>query len=155
MASNDPVYPFTAFNFSVEIAVPDISVSKICQAEFSECDGLEMTMDIKTIREGGNNTKQIRFAGPMSYGSLTLKRGMTSDDFDLWRWFKAVQLNPTLRVDADIILLSENRQPRVRFKLERCIPIKLKAPPLNAKDGMVAVEELQLAYESLSIPDLN
>jgi hypothetical protein len=28
--------------------------------------------------------------------------------------------------------------------------VKLKAPALNAKDGVVAIEELQLAYESLS-----
>jgi len=148
---DEPIYPFTAFNFSVEIAIPDISVSKLCQASFSECDGLEMTMDVKTIREGGNNGKQIRFAGPMSYASLTLKRGMTTDDFDLWKWFSEVQRNPTLRADAEIVLLSANHEPRVHFKLERCLPIKLKAPPLNAKDGMVAVEELQLAYESLSI----
>jgi hypothetical protein len=31
------------------------------------------------------------------------------------------------------------------------MPVKLKAPALNAKDGMVAIEELQLAYESLSV----
>lgn len=151
MESNGPVYPFTAFNFSVEIALPDLSISKVCQAAFSECDGLEMSMDVKTIREGGNNTKQIRLTGPVTYGSLTLKRGMTGNDFDLWNWFSAVQRNPTLRADAEIILLSPDHKPRIQFKLERCVPVKLKAPSLNAKDGMVAIEELQLAYESLSI----
>jgi phage tail-like protein len=146
-----PLYPFTSFNFSVEIAIPDISVSKLCQAAFSECDGLEMSMEVKTIREGGNNAKQIRFTGPTTYGSLTLKRGMTADDFDLWKWFSATQRNPNLRADAEIVLLSADHEPRAHFKLERCLPIKLKAPSLNAKDGMVAVEELQLAYEALSI----
>jgi hypothetical protein len=29
--------------------------------------------------------------------------------------------------------------------------VKLKAPALNAKDGMVAVEELQMVYESLEL----
>jgi hypothetical protein len=29
--------------------------------------------------------------------------------------------------------------------------VKLKAPPLNAKDGTVAIEELQLAYDSLAV----
>ena len=38
-----------------------------------------------------------------------------------------------------------------RFVLDRCMPTKLKAPALNAKDGMVAVEELQLVYESLRL----
>ncbi|MBO0779033.1 MAG: phage tail protein, partial [Ktedonobacteraceae bacterium] len=55
-------YPFTTFNFAVEINVPEIAdlPTYLCDAAFSECDGLEMTMEVKTIREGGNNGKQIR-----------------------------------------------------------------------------------------------
>ena len=74
--ANDVVYPFTTFNFSVEINVPGIA-TKVCSAAFSDCDGLEMNMEVKTIREGGNNGRQIRLAGPVNYGQLTLKRGMT------------------------------------------------------------------------------
>src|SRR5215467_4242823 len=82
--STFPVYPFTAFNFSVEINVPFLGSGNF-EAAFSECDGLEMTMDVKTIREGGNNTQQIKMVGAVSYGQVTLKRGMTSS-FDLWDW---------------------------------------------------------------------
>ena len=142
--------PFTAFNFSVEIRVPDIS-TKICEAAFSECDGLEMTMEVKTIREGGNNGEQIRLTGPVSYGQLTLKRGMTGS-FDLWDWFNAMQTNVGLRADAEVALLAEDGQTeRARFILKRCLPTKLKAPVLNAKDGIIAIEELQLVYESLTL----
>jgi hypothetical protein len=35
--------------------------------------------------------------------------------------------------------------------LSRCLPVKIKAPALNAKDGLIAVEELQVAYESLEL----
>src|SRR5687768_15651138 len=87
--------PFTAFNFAVAINIPDIS-TEACNASFSECDGLDMTMEVKTIREGGNNGRQIRLAGPLSYAQLTLKRGMTAT-FDLWRWFAAVLERPSLR----------------------------------------------------------
>jgi phage tail-like protein len=149
----DNTYPFTNFNFAVEIAVPDISTN-ICKAAFSDCDGLEMSMDVKTIREGGNNTKQIRLTGPTNYGTLTLKRGMTSDDFDLWKWFTAVQRNPNLRASAEVVIFAPDGQSeRARFVLDRCLPVKLKAPALNAKDSAVAVEELQIAYESLSLKD--
>ena len=30
---------------------------RVCNAAFAECDGLEMTMEVKTIREGGNNAQ--------------------------------------------------------------------------------------------------
>jgi phage tail-like protein len=142
------VHPFTAFNFSVEIRVPDL-FPQACSAAFAECDGLEMTMDVKTIREGGSNGRQIRLTGPLAFGQLTLKRGLT-ESFDLWDWMAATLEDPALRASAEVVLLAPDGQERVRFLLSRCLPVKLKAPPLNARDGMVAVEELQLAYETLT-----
>lgn len=142
-------YPFTAFNFAVEIDRPG-GGGTLCEAAFAECDGLEMTMDVKTIREGGNNGRQIRLTGPLAYGTLTLKRGMTAS-MDLWDWFANILKDPSVRSDAHVVLFARNpTKERARFLLSRCIPVKLKAPALNAKDGMVAIEELQIAYESLT-----
>jgi len=139
-------YPFTAFNFSVEITV---DASPLCNAAFSECDGLELNQDVKTIREGGNNAVQVRLAGPTTYGTLTLKRGMTSS-FDLWTWVQRRQTDPALIADAEVVLYAQNGSTeQARFVMQGCRPLKLKAPALNAKDGMVAVEELQVAYQSL------
>lgn len=110
-------------------------------------------MEIKTIREGGNNQKQWRLTGPMSYGQLTLKRGMT-DSLDLWDWVSAMQQrgNGGVRANAEVVLFaSDGQTERARFILERCLPVKLKAPALSAKDGMIAIEEMQLAYESLTL----
>ena len=153
--ATQPAYPFTAFNFSVEINVPFIG-PKLCNAAFSDCDGLDMTMDIKTVREGGNNTQQIRMVGPVTYGLVTLRRGMT-DSFDLWDWFDAQQhanpqqLRKDLRGDVTIVILAANHATELaRFILKRCLLTKLKAPTLNAKDGVVAIEEMQLSYESLA-----
>jgi phage tail-like protein len=167
------VYPFTTFNFAIEVKVPGIS-GLVCNAAFSECDGLELNREVKTIREGGNNGVQVRLSGPVSYGTLSLKRGMTAT-FDLWDWFQSVLENPGLRTDAEVVLfasgpdgpgmnLESNRGPigsdagsgdrrpeRARFVLSRCLPIKLKAPAFNAKDGLLAIEECQVAYESLKL----
>ena len=144
------LYPFTSFNFAVEINVPGVS-EKVCCASFSECDGLEMTMDVKTIREGGNNGKQIRLTGPMNYGQLTLKRGMT-DNLDLWKWASTMLTQRSLRADAEVVLFAPNGETeRARFILSRCMPVKIKAPAMNAKDGTIAIEEMQLAYESLTL----
>jgi phage tail-like protein len=57
-----------------------------------------------------------------------------------------------LRATAKIVFFAPDGQTeRVRFVLDRCLPTKLKAPALNAKDGMVAIEELQMVYESLRL----
>jgi phage tail-like protein len=141
-------YPFTAFSFAVEINRGQDG-SPLGNAAFQECDGLELSMEVKTIREGGSNDRQIRLNGPIALGTLTLKRGMT-DNFDLWNWFHDSVNDPRLRANAEVVLLApDGTTERARFILSRCVPIKLKAPALNAKDGQIAIEELQVAYETL------
>jgi phage tail-like protein len=145
--------PFTAFNFLVELTIPS-SNQLICSASFAECDGLEMNMEPKTIQEGGNNGRQIHLIGPVTYGHLSLKRGMTPN-MDLWNWFEQV-LAPGgggIRATGEVVMLTsdETRSVQARFILTGCLPLKLKAPALNAKDGAVAIEEMQIAYEMLSI----
>ena len=144
------VYPFTNFNFAVQIKVEGVA-EQICDAAFAECDGLEMTMDVKTIREGGNNGKQIRLTGAFTYGQVTMKRGMTAN-LELWDWFNLMLTDQSLRADAEVVIFaSDGETERARFLLSRCVPVKLKSPPLNAKDGAVAIEEFQLAYEKLTL----
>jgi phage tail-like protein len=155
--SNETVlYPFAAFNFEVKIKLPGES-DPLCSAAFAECDGLEMSIEAKTIREGGNNNNQIRLIGAVTYGQLTLKRGMTAN-FDLWRWFD-LSLQPGkggTRASVEVFVLNSNREAqndriRAQFNLTRCLPLKLKAPALNAKDGNIAIEEMQIAYERLEM----
>jgi phage tail-like protein len=143
--------PFTAFNFAVEIVRADGS-APLVSAAFSECDGLEMGMEIKTIREGGVNDRQIRLVGPATVGQLTLKRGMTDGSFELWKWMSDSIADPGLRAEAEVVLLAaDGASERARFVLSRCLPVKLKAPTLSGKDGAIAVEELQIAYERISV----
>jgi len=149
-----PEEVFTAFQFAVEINVPGVA-PRLCRAAFAECQGLGIIMQARTIREGGNQGREIQLLGSRSYGQVTLKRGMTAS-FDLWDWMDAFLtadhkiVRDNLRADVEVVLLaSDGRTERARFLLRRCLPFLLKAPTLNAKDGAVAIEELQLVYESL------
>ena len=149
----DPnVRPFTTFRFLVEVKVEGVS-KKLCGATFSEVDGLEMTMEPKTIREGGNNTVAVHLVGPVSYGQLTLKRGMTPN-FDLWKWFARVN-SPGYRGVRSrlevIVVSSDGKNEDARFVAEGCLPVKIKAPALNAREGQIAIEEMQIAYQSLTL----
>lgn len=149
-----PDAPFTTFNFQVEFTVSAISSTLICRGEFSEVDGLEMTMQPKTIREGGNNAGPVHLTGPVGYGTLTLKRGMTNN-LDLWRWFEMVNTPGFLglRADGEIALRSSlgGEDSVVVFSLTRCVPTKAKAPQFSAKDGQIAIEEFTIAYETMTL----
>lgn len=153
--------PQMTFAFEVQIAVEspqlkDADKDALCFASFSECDGLEMTMEPKIVKEGGNNRQHFHLVGPVSYGNLTLKRGVTSST-DLWDWFDAVLQNDGVGANATVTVqvfspqVKEPRDPHRKYTLYKCLPIKFKAPALNAKEGQIAIEELQIAYQSFKI----
>jgi phage tail-like protein len=146
--------PFTAFRFEVvlnlDTPLPGVT-NPVCNAAFAECDGLEMTMEPKAVREGGNNQEQIHLIGPISYSQLTLKRGMTTN-LQLWSWFAAAgQTGRRSTAQGQVTLWDAAGQPQVTFLLADCLPVKLRGPSLNAKDGQITIEEMQLVYSRLSV----
>lgn len=155
MAAETPrEYPYSAFNFEVRI-YPDGQSTKLCGGAFAECDGLDLSLEVKTIRQGGDNRRQIRLAGPATFAPMTLKRGMTRG-LDLWRWFSATLDDPGLRADADLLVYAaDGNTLQLQLALSRCLPVKLKTPTLNAREGLVAVEELQLVYEGVNLKEMS
>lgn len=143
------IRPFLGFAFAVEIMRAG-DAKPLVGGSFAECDGLEMSQDVKTIRDGADAARMFRSPGAISYANLSLKRGMTSD-FGLWTWFTDAIADPFLRADAEVIMLAPDGAELARFLLSRCLPVKLKAPALNATSTGVAIEELQLAYETLTL----
>lgn len=145
-----PERPFTTFNFKVRLHLGD-EPNPICDGAFSEVTGLELSMDAHVIREGGNNARQIRLVGPVSYGQLTLKRGMAKNA-DLWRWFRQVQSNRSLRASGEVVMLAEDgATENAKFALTGCLPLKLRVPSFNAQNGLIAIEEMQIGYETLDL----
>ncbi len=147
--------PFTTFRFSFEVGLTKMpgGSALLCAGAFSEIDGLEMSIEPKTFREGGRNSGPVHLLGPTGYGQVTLKRGMT-ENFDLWRWFRYVTSpqHRGVRPDADLVILSsDGTHDDARFRLERVLPVKIKAPGLNAKEGQIAIEEMQVVYERLYV----
>lgn len=144
--------PFPNFRFEVDLVVDDAAehglTTPLCSAVFSECTGLEASMTPKTLQEGGNNLEQVHLVGPVTYGQLTLKRGMT-DSMDLWIWFSVVagRVAPDgARADGEVRVLRADGEPGLTFKIDRCLPVKLKAPALAGQGGGLAIEELAISY---------
>ncbi|GGM96348.1 phage tail protein [Streptomyces fuscichromogenes] len=152
MTANDP--PFTAFRFDVTLdldtATPGFT-GPLCDAAFAECEGLEMTMQPRTVEVGGKNDGQVHLVGPVTHGQLTLRRGMT-DNLQLWQWFTRGTRPGNIRTaHGTITLRAADGTPTLRFTLTHCLPVRMRAPALHARDGLIAVEELGLVYEHLDI----
>ncbi|HEY6170072.1 MAG TPA: phage tail protein [Verrucomicrobiae bacterium] len=119
---------------------------------FAECTGLEATMEPRVIREGGLNYGAHQRSGAVSFATVILRRGIT-DNGDLWKWFAlSTQAGGyAYRVDVEIHHLDAARNSVRGWKLFRALPVKLKSSDLNARGGEVAVEELHLVHEGLTM----
>ena len=146
--------PYTAFSFEVVLNLDDPPpgvTNPVCHAAFSECDGLEMSIEPKTVRSGGDNGRQYHFIGPTTYSQLTLKRGMTAN-LELWNWFLATtQTGRVSTAQGEVTLWDADGTPRITYVLENCLPVKMRGPSLNAQNGQIAIEEMQLVYASMFV----
>ena len=121
----------------------------LCRGAFAECSGLEATMEPKVIKAGGINYGAVQRAGPVTFATVVLKRGM-SETRDLWNWFhKTAAGGYAARMQVEIEVRDSADEPVMRWALRRAMPVKFKAAELNARGSEIGIEELHLAHEGL------
>ena len=129
------------------------STTQVAGGAFSECSGLEATMEPRVIKEGGLNYGAHQRVGTVSFATVILRRGMTLNA-DLWEWFSLVTLRGgyTHRMDVSIRHLDFDGRTAVRtWHLDRALPVKFKSSDLSGKSVELAIEELHLVHEGLKI----
>lgn len=139
---------------------------------FAEISGIEASMEHKVIKEGGRNYGAVMRAGPVTFGTVILKRGVAKSQ-SLWRWWSMfagadgsadARPMPANRCDVLIGLIepvgavrarSQDAEPTrgvaVGWRLVNAMPVKFRVGDLNAKGGDVAVEEIHLVHQGLEM----
>ncbi|MGF6870996.1 phage tail protein [Paraburkholderia sp. MM5477-R1] len=160
--------PLLGFNFQVSIsdsqpaassALAGISVSLTgaqATAGFSEISGLEASMDVENYDAGGVNGGTLRFPGRVKWSNLVFKRGMVaqrpiSDTSDVWTWLQQFLDGQCVRKDGVITLMDESGAPALAWSWRRGLPIKWTGASLNAQQSQVAIEQLEIAHEGLTM----
>ena len=144
MATNN--YPLTGFHFTVKWSDDDENVS------FSEVSGLSVSTTAIEYREGANKEyTTFKMPGIKKYNKVTLKRGTMASDNGFFDWFNSIANNTVERRDITISLLNEAHEPAVTWSLKNAFPVKYDAGSLNASDGKVVIESVELAYESFTV----
>jgi len=149
--------PLHVFRFEIEFSETTLggdvgSSVALCKGAFSECTGLEATMEPKVIKEGGRNFGPAQRAGQVTFATVILKRGITKARH-LWQWFELVNKSGAYayRLNVTIRLLDGSGAPQLTWTLLNALPVKFKSPDLNATAGEVGIEELHLAHEGLTL----
>jgi len=136
--------PYAGYNFSVEL-------DGITRAGFRECSGLGNSQNAATYREGTDRYLSPRkIPGLVSYGDITLGRGVTSDS-KLWEWRLKAARGQVERHNISISVLDDEGNAKIIWNLFEAWPTSWTGPSLNASSDEFAIEQITIAYERLEV----
>ena len=137
-------YPIPKFHFRVEWGGTNIG--------FSEVSVLNIENKVIEYRDGVSpEYSKIKMPGMREYSNITMKRGVFKGDNEFFKWLNTISLNTVERRDLTISLLNEKHEPVVVWKVHNAFPIKVQSTDLKADGSEVAVEQIDLAHEGLTI----
>ena len=121
-------------------------------ASFTECSGLGIQIKKNVFYEGGVNDQQRIYLGQTDFTDVTLKRGLTNHP-GFWNWLNELfdEPKPSKRKNINILLFDRSGETMMSWTLIGAIPVGWKTPALQADGNAVAIEELTIAYEGLTM----
>ena len=151
------VDPYRGFNFSVSLTDSTSALSIAFSlsssppvGSFSECSGLEKTLQVEEYKEGGNNGLVRKFPSNVTWSNIRLRRGVATND-QLWLWHDGFVQGIGKRQDGVITLLDETQTAVKVWRFTRGLPVKYVGPSLNAGQSAVAIEELEIGHEGIRL----
>jgi len=141
----DAIWPLPKFYFSVALG-DDKSVS------FQEVDGLDSETQVIEYRHGNSPVFfPIKMAGLGRVGNVTMRKGIFVNDAKFWDWYNEIKMNTIKRRTVVISLLDETGTPKRTWTLNNAWPSKITGTDLKSEGNEVAVESVEVAYETLTV----
>lgn len=140
------VWPMPKFRFAVDWGTIAKSIG------FQEVSGLEA--ETQFIEYRASNSKELRtveMPGIAKYGNVTLKKGIFVNDNAFWNWYNQIKMNTIKRELVTIKLLDEKGDVTMSWTLTNAWPTKVTGTDLKSDGNEVAVESVEVAYETLTI----
>jgi phage tail-like protein len=138
------VWPLPQFRFAVEWGGETLT--------FQEVSGLDAEAQPIEYRAGASRAfSTVKMPGIKQYGNVTLKKGFCSSDAALWKSFAAIKMNAIERMTITVKLLDETGAPTMVWTLANAWPTKITATDLKSTGNEVAIEEIVIAHEGLTI----
>ncbi len=137
-------WPLPGFHFSLKIDNSEIA--------FQEASGLDTEYDVMEYRNGNSPEYSIvKMPGLKKASDITLKKGTFKDDSALFDYFSQVKMNVIARKTVTISLIDETGNALFVWTLINAFPKKVTGTSMDAKSSDVAIEEIVLAHEGLTM----
>lgn len=138
-------WPVPKFHFKV-------TFGEVGVIDFQEVAGLDTEYDVMEYQAGTwTPWSTVKQPGLRKQTDVTLKKGMFKDDTTLFDYFASVTMNIIKRQLVTIELLDEEAKTLFAWTLKNAWPMKVTSTDMNAQSSEVAIEEIVLAHEGLTM----
>ncbi len=141
-------YPAVGFHFVVHIEVGGATAT---DTRFQEVRGISQELQVKEVKEGGENRFSHKLPTRASYPNLVLKRGLFTDSGVIEWVRKAIEDMDIEPASVSISLMNEEHEPLHTYNFVNCWPTKWEVSEFNAEESKAAVETLELAYQYFKV----
>jgi phage tail-like protein len=138
----------TSSSLAIGLSLAQSAIFDVALGGFSECSGLEMSMEPEEYKEGGLNGTSHQFPNRVKWSKITLKRGFGTGT-TLWDWHYGFVEGRGRRRDGVIVLLDHSHIPVQTWYFQRALPVRYQGPAMNATQNAVAIESLELVHEGV------
>lgn len=137
---------------------------------FTNISGLNINTQAIQYREGGYNTTVHQVPGMTTFSPITLQRGVLDGNDQAITWMRGLfaaasgdglattGAGKTFRVNVDIYVMdhpnagpTNENKPKMGFRVHNAWITGLNYTDLNANDGALLFESMQLVHEGLSV----
>ena len=119
---------------------------------FQEVTGLETETKVIEYRHGDSNVfSPIKMPGLARVGNVTLRKGILVSDLGFWNWYNQIKMNTIKRATVVVNLLDQTGAPKYAWTLQVAWPTKITGTDLKSEGNEVAVEGLEIAFETMVI----
>ena len=134
--------PYRAYNFKLEI-------QGVAEGHFTECSGMGIKVHTIRYREAGTNEVVRSLPGPVEYGDITLRYGLTRSR-EMWDWFMKGVQGKVERKNISIVLVDNDGVTEVmRWNLVDAWPAEWRGALLDALGQEAAIEALTLVFNTM------
>ena len=145
-------YPPVGFHFSVVFHLMPQTTNDF---RFQEVGGLEMDMEMETIKEGGQNRFDWELPVKTQYSNLVLKRGMFIGS-GILMWCKNAFENFVFEpINITITLLNDRHLPIQSWFVVNAIPKNWSISNFDAEKSSLVIETITLKYQYFNIISLD
>jgi phage tail-like protein len=145
MAGIDVKLPLQSGRFLVEI-------DSVVVANFQECSGLTIEVEVQEYTEGGFNEGVHKLPGRIKYTNIKLTKGFTDDPL-FANWLPKVEGGKITveRKNLSIILFTLSGETAKRWEVSDAYPIKWTGPDLKAGSMEILLESVELVHTGIRV----